>query len=457
VSNTELAAVIVSLAVIVLSAHLLGYLFERMHQPRLVGEILAGVLVGPFLLGRVAPEMSEALLGTDGSVTASVLGFTYWLGLLLLMFISGSEVRRVLGQENRKATTWLLAVGTPLPFFIALGIGFFLPLDRLTGPAGDETSVLLVLAIAAAVTSIPVISRIFYDLRILHTRFASIVLGTALLEDIALWAVLAVATAMAATTEMGRDLANSVTEHVGVTLVYMGVGLAVAPHLLRRLHRARWNVVAHASPVAYAILILLAYAAVAALLEVNLVFAAFLSGFGLVGGRSGSERRRFAEPLDAIQKVATAVFIPMYFAIVGTQLDFGEGFSLIMLLAFLIGSSVLCLSSIALATRQAGFRGLEIVNLAIASNARGGPGIVLASVAFEAGIINGAFFTTLVLTAVFTSQFAGWWLGYVLRRGWPLLRDDVGDVVPPDAALEAGSTRDDVEAAYEREGTRPPV
>jgi Kef-type K+ transport system membrane component KefB len=455
-SNTDLAAVIVSLAVIVLSAHLLGYLFERMRQPRLVGEILAGVLVGPFVLGRFAPAMSEALLGTEGSVTSNVLSFTYWLGLLLLMFISGSEVRRVLGQENRKATTWLLAVGTPLPFFIALGIGFFLPLDRLTGPSGEETSVLLVLAIAAAVTSIPVISRIFYDLRILHTRFASIVLGTALLEDIALWAVLAVATAMATTTEMGRELANSVTEHVGITLVYMGVGLLIAPHLLRRLHRARWNVVAHASPVAYAILILLAYAAAAALLEVNLVFAAFLAGFGLVGGRSGSERRRFAEPLDSIQKVATAVFIPMYFAIVGSQLDFGEGFSLFMLLAFLIGSSVLCLSSIALATRLAGFRGLEIVNLSIASNARGGPGIVLASVAFEAGIINGAFFTTLVLTAVFTSQFAGWWLGYVLRRGWPLLRDDVGDVVPQGEPSDAGSVDEVAEAAYEREGSRPP-
>ena len=115
---------------------------------------------------------------------------------------------------------------------------------------------------------------------------------------------------------------------------------------------------------------------------------------------------------------------------VGAQLDFGEGFSIAMLLTFLIGSSILCLGSIALATRLAGFRGLEIVNLAVASNARGGPGIVLASVAFEAGIINGAFFTTLVLTAVLTSQFAGWWLGYVLRRGWPLLRDDVDDVVP---------------------------
>lgn len=429
-SNTDLAAVVVALAALVLSAHLLGHVFERLRQPRLVGEILAGVLLGPFVLGALAPEASEALVGAEGSTTATVLSFMYWLGLLLLMFISGTEVRRVLGQENRKPTAWILAVGTPLPFFIALGIGTLLPLDRLMGPASDRTSVMLVLAIAVAVTSIPVISRIFFDLRILHTRFASIVLGTALLEDIALWTVLAVATALAAPSEAGRDLATSVTEHVGVTLLYMGAGLFLAPALLRRLHRARWNVIAHASPVGYAILVLLAYAAVAALLEVNLVFAAFLAGFGLVGGRSGSERRRFAEPLDAIQKVAVAIFIPLYFAMVGAQLDFGEGFSIGMLLAFLLGSSILCLGSIALATRLAGFRGLEIVNLAVASNARGGPGIVLASVAFEAGIINGAFFTTLVLTAVLTSQLAGWWLGYVLRRGWPLLRDDVDDVVP---------------------------
>lgn len=451
-SNTELSAVIVALAVIVLSAHVLRYLFERMHQPGLVGEIVAGALLGPFVLGHLAPEATATLLGEDGSTTATVLGFSYWLGLLLLMFVSGSEVRRVLGQENRKPTAWILTVGTPLPFFIALGVGTTLPLEELAGRAGERSAVLLVLAIAVAVTSIPVISRIFFDLRILHTRFASLVLGAALLEDIALWTVLAIATAIATTSELGREVSSSVTEHIGLTLAYMVAGLLVVPPLLRRLHRARWNVVAHASPVGYTLLILLAYGAVAAILGVNLVFAAFLAGFGLVGGHTGSERRRFAEPLDAVQKVAFAVFVPIYFAVVGAQLDFGEGFSIGLLLAFLFGSSFLCLGSIALATRLAGFRGLEIVNLAVASNARGGPGIVLASVAFEAGIINGAFFTTLVLTAVLTSQFAGWWLGFVLRRGWPLLRDDVADVVPRGARDEDVEDPDGAPATRNNDG-----
>jgi Kef-type K+ transport system membrane component KefB len=96
-----------------------------------------------------------------------------------------------------------------------------------------------------------------------------------------------------------------------------------------------------------------------------------------------------------------------------------------MIAAFLIGSCVVKILSVSLAGRCAGFRGLDLVNLAITTNARGGPGIVLASVAFEAGIISPEFYTTLVLAAVLTSQMAGAWLDYVLRKGWPLLSASV--------------------------------
>jgi Kef-type K+ transport system membrane component KefB len=87
--------------------------------------------------------------------------------------------------------------------------------------------------------------------------------------------------------------------------------------------------------------------------------------------------------------------------------------------------------SVSLAGRFAGFRGLDLINLAITTNARGGPGIVLASVAFDAGIISSKFYTTLVVAAVLTSQIAGAWLEYVLRKGWPLLK--------PSAANEAAA------------------
>lgn len=439
-SSDELAAVLISLAILLACGHLLGHLCVRLKQPRLIGEIVVGVALGPFVLGKIAPSFTIGLFGDPGSTehaTSTVLGFTYWLGLLLLMFMSGSEARRVLARENRRSTGWLLAVGTSIPFITVLVLGSFLSLGQLSGPTSSRAAVVLVLAIAVAVTSIPVISRIFFDLGIIQTRFASVVLGVAILEDIVLWAALAVATALASQTALGEQVAGTVTSHVALTIAFMSAGLFLAPLLVRKLHGARWNLFEKATPVGYAVLILLAYSAIASLLDVNIVFAAFLAGFGFVGGFSGSERERYADALDAIGKVAFAVFIPLYFIIVGYQLQFGSGFSLPLLLAFLVGSSVLRATSVGIAARLAAFRKLDIANLAVALNARGGPGIVLASVAFEAGIISGSFFTTLVLTAILTSQFAGVWLGYVLRKGWPLLSAE--GVVTPVSPLGAVS------------------
>lgn len=425
-SSNEVGSVLLIVSIFLGSAHFFGYVLMRLGQPRLIGEILAGILLGPFALGRIAPLISADFFGTsaEGSQIQVVLGFIYWFGLLFLMFISGSQVRRVLAQENRQETAWILGVGTPVPFFVVLILGLFsvLPIDPLVGVAGQRTSALLILSIAVAVTSIPVISRIFYDLKILHTRFASLILGAAVFEDIVLWAVLAIAAAIANTATLAQQhAASEIASHVGATIAYITIALLLTPRLLKRLHVSRWNIFLKSSPLGYVILILFLYAIVAAILEVNLVFAAFLAGLGVVGGISGSERERFSKTLESIEHFSTSTFIPIYFTLVGYRLVFGTEFSLSMLLVFLIGSSLLALISGGVAAKLAGFRGLDIVNIAITTNARGGPGIVLASVAYDAGIINAAFYTTLVLAAVFTSQAAGVWLRFVLSKGWPLL------------------------------------
>jgi Kef-type K+ transport system membrane component KefB len=443
-SSSEIGLLVLTLSILVPAVHLAAYVFERLKQPRLVGEILVGVLLGPFVLGVLAPDLSARLFGSTS--IRVVLDAFYWLGLMLLMFVSGSETRRLLAAENRRECAWLVAIGTPLPFFLVLflGLGGYLPLASLAGTAQQNTSVLLVLAIAVAVTSIPVISRIFYDLGILHTRFASLILGSAVIEDIILWAVLAVATALAGSATLAQThIVGDITAHVGATALYMLAGLTIVPRLFRFANRSRFNFLAKMSPVAYILTVLFGYAAVAALLGVNLVFAAFLAGFGLVGGFKGSHRKLFVSPLDSVSKVAFAFFIPLYFAIVGYKLQFGNGFSLSMLAVFLVGSSVLCILAVGLAAKLAGFRGLDSVNLAIATNARGGPGIVLASVAYEAGIINGAFYTTLVLTAVLTSQAAGTWLRFVLWKGWPLLSTNPEDTrCEPAIAPAVSDTRE---------------
>jgi Kef-type K+ transport system membrane component KefB len=234
------------------------------------------------------------------------------------------------------------------------------------------------------------------------------------LEDIVLWLALAVATAMAGKTAMNVRV---MSYHLITTIGFFALALTIIPRAIKRINKSRFNVFARHSPVAYAMVVLLGYCVVAGAIGVSVVFAAFLAGFAVIH----KKRRLFAEALDAIGKVSFAFFIPVYFALVGLKLDLIRGLSLRMIGVFLVGSCLVKILSVSLAGRLAGFRGLDLVNLAITTNARGGPGIVLASVAFEAGIISSEFYTTLVVAAVLTSQIAGAWLDYVLRKGWPLL------------------------------------
>src|SRR4051812_40687523 len=409
-SDTGFGTITLLLFVLLSSAHILGHLFTRLRQPRVAGEILAGLLLGRVVLGRFFPATSTVFAGQG---TSSVLGFVYSLGLILLMFASGAETHGLFGKDDRRQVGILGLVGTGIPFVVALIASRFVPLDSLAGNSGRGLPLTLVLAIAVAVTSIPVISKILHDLQILNSRFARLVLGVAVLEDIGLWAVLALATALAQAQSVPQ---SRIVFHLLATIAYFAWGLFAAPALLKRLTRARWNLLASASPIGYTVVVLFAYVAAAALLDMSLVFAAFLAGFAM-----SSDLELVAPAVESVSKFAFAVFVPVYFAVVGYRLDLRHGLPLTLLAVFLLGSCALKLVSAGIGARLAGFDGLASFNLAATLNARGGPGIVLASVAFDAGIINASFYTVLVIAAVLTSQAAGAWLDYVLKRGWPLL------------------------------------
>ena len=410
-SNADLTSVFFLLLLLVGLAQLFGYFFVRLRQPKVAGEILAGIVLGPSLLGRwpVAGWIAE-----NAKSHENILNFVYWLGLLLLMFLSGAEIQRLFSREERREVGWLAIVGTGIPFIAGIAFGPKIISPALAGPNGNRISLIIILGVAVAVTSVPVVAKIFADLQILHTRFARIVLSVAVLEDIVLWLALAIATSLAGKTAL--DPAQ-IAHHLVATVAFFGLGLTVVPRVIKRINKSRFNVFARHSPVAYAIAVLLAYCVVAGALGVSLVFAAFLAGFAVVH----KKRRLFADALEAIGKVSFAFFIPVYFAIVGLKLDLVHGWSWPILGAFLLGSCALKIVSVSVAGRCAGFRGLDLLNLALTMNARGGPGIVLASVAFDAGIISAKFYTTLIVAAVLTSQIAGAWLDFVLRKGWPLL------------------------------------
>jgi len=416
------------LALLLVAARLGGALFARLRQPRVVGEIAAGALVSALGLTTGALAGGEAA----GPTRAVVCDLLATAGFALLMFVSGAGMRRLLPAEDRKIVAWLATSGTALPFAAAVALAAWVPLDTLLGPAGSHAALILVLGFAAAVTSIPVISRIFHDLKVLDSRFARLVLGVAVVEDVVLWAVLPVATALA---RAGDLPARRIAGHVALSLLFVVMCLALGPRLVRTLRSAAAPLVRRV-PGLWLVTLLVAFLLAGKACDVPTFLAAFFAGLALVPGAAAAEGTAEAaevRALERLERLTYASIVPVAFAIVGTKLELGAGFSPLLVLALIGVACAVKLASVALGAWRAGFRGLDVVNLAVATNARGGPGIVLAAVAYEERIVNGAGYTALVLLAVVTSQLAGAWLEWLLRGGRPLL---AGDLAPAPVAVD---------------------
>ena len=164
------------------------------------------------------------------------------------------------------------------------------------------------LAVGVAETSVPVVSKIFADLKILHTQFARLVLGVAVLEDIVSWLALAIATATAGRAALHP---GAMSYHLLLTVANFILGPTIIPRMIKLVNKARFNVLARYSPTGYAISVLLAYSVVAGALDIT----AWYSQLFLLDSLSSIRSTAFAEGLEAIVRVSFAFFIPVYFAI----------------------------------------------------------------------------------------------------------------------------------------------
>jgi Kef-type K+ transport system membrane component KefB len=404
VNDAELARFFLSLVLLLVGALGGGQLFERLRLPRVIGEIAGGIALGPSVLGLVSRD-AQAWLFQGFSAQEALLSAFYWLGLVLLMFTAGFKMRSEGGSWSRAIVPALVIGGLVIPFASGIaGAPLF-----LSTRTGDPLAFELVIGIAFAVTSIPVISRIFLDLGIMGTAFASNVVAAATVQDIVLWTVLAVATAV-----QHGDASDpaSLARVVAVTLGFVLASLLLAPAAVRAVRRKVFGKLSEAPMTGYAMLLCLVFVAAASLLQVNIVFAALLAGLVIARFRS----RRLDHVKQRIADIAIYFFVPVYFALVGLRLDLIQEFDVMLTLFFIGGSAAIKLASCAAAARIVGVGWSRAMDYGVAMNTRGGPGIVLASVAQAAGIINARMFTALVLASIVTSLATGLWLRWRLAQ-----------------------------------------
>ena len=417
-TNAELANFLTSIVALLLAAHLMGFAFERLRLPRVVGEITGGFILGPSCLGYFAPGITEFLIPGD-PFQDRLLNAFHWVGLTLLMFTAGFRVQHGVFQHDKRVMLVLLVSVTVLPFLAGWASTVFIDMSTYNGPNGNALTLALIVGIAVAVTSIPVISRIFIDLDIIQTRFSRIVIGVATVQDILLWAVLAIATSLA-----GVEFASKtdLTLAVAKPFLFCAVGIIVGPFLLTFVQRLRFTAVVRSAKLGFALIWCFLVAQFAALLDVNVVFGAFVAGIVLGSLKPG----QMENEKNQIASFSLAFFIPLYFAIVGYAIDLPNAFDFALFFGFLCFSTAIEGLCAYAAMRALKFGNLASFNFAVAMNTRGGPGIVLASITLGVGLIDERMYVSLVLTAIVTSIIAGAWFRYVTRRGHPLMEDDSG-------------------------------
>lgn len=397
-TDSELTATLAALALLLASAFLVGTLLEKAKAPRVVGEIMGGLLLGGSCLYHFFPDAMGSIFLAYGQ-EGKVLNIFYQMGLIFLMFLSGYNTKLKIDCENGKTMGCVFIGATVLPMAAAIP---FVPLFQraFIGEKDNLIAYGLVFVIGVAITSIPVISKIFFDMGIMNTKFSDTVLTVSTFQDLCLWILLNAATRIASSGEL------KLLDMAGVVLVTLGLFAAVKA-VSDHAHAYKKAI----KPIDFysvSFILLLLVCAVLYMAGINIMYAAFLVGY-VVKAAVGADRETKAR-MEALGNFAFSFFIPIYFALVGIQLNLLHDFSpLRFCLFFLMAFGLEAIGTLLmLQFTEVSFR--TKINFAVTMNARGGPGIVLATVAYSYGIISVEFFTVLILTTMLSSLLAGYWL-----------------------------------------------
>lgn len=323
-----LVVLLIQLFVLLTLAHLMGILFRKVHLPTIVGEIFAGIVLGPTLLGRISPQLYQKLFPQE-ILQSAILETVALLGLMFLLLAAGLEVDvSVIRREGKPAV--FTGLGSLLvPIGITFGVLYlFFPAVLDTGP--NPLLVALFLGIACAISAMPVVVKILYDLALLKTDAGLISLSAATLNDLLGWLLFTIAFSLA--TEQQVDISAFVLDTIKILLFFV-----LSLTLIRKI--VVWgvqkislsNLPMPASILAFIFGLALLWGFICESLGIHAIF-----GFFLAGVMVGDAESLHAHTRHMVVEIIFAVFAPIFFASIGLKVDFLANFSLFVFLLLLI-------------------------------------------------------------------------------------------------------------------------
>lgn len=404
-AGSELSGrILLAVAVVILASRAVGSVFSRIRQPRVVGEIVAGILLGPSLLGLVLPGVAGYLFPSE---VVAVLAVVAEFGLIFFMFLIGLELDLNMVARSGRVALLVSHVSIVLPF--VLGLAVSLVVYPLMGN-GDFVGFALFLGAALAITAFPVLARILTDTGLHRTRLGALAITCAAIDDITAWCLLAVVVAVVKSSG-----ALDVVTTVGLSLVFVaGMILVVRPMLARlagsdgawgRLH----------PPVMAALFAGLFLAAwTTEEIGIHAIFGAFL--LGAVMPRSAG---LVAKVSERIEDVTVLFLLPVFFAVVGLSTRIGvlDQAALWWIAVLIVAVAVAGKwAGSMLAARACGQGWRDATALGVLMNTRGLTEIVILTIGASLGVVSPALFTIMVVMALVTTVMATPLLGAIYPR-----------------------------------------
>ncbi len=402
----ELLVFLLSLAVLLSAARLLGEIARRLGFPLIFGELASGILLGPTVLGRLSPAAQHGLF--PGGVPANMLAGYTNVGVVLLLTVAGLEVN--LGIVRRRGRSALLAslMGIVMPLIGGVLLGVLLPDSDLVRP--DQRMLFaFFMGVALSISALPVIAKTLLDLGLFKTDVGLLVMAAAMIDDLAGWLAFSV---LLGPMQGGVLNFRSVGRSVALTVGFVVAALLVARPLLGRLI-TRLQADHHSGPrrvLSLIVLLALFGASFTQWIGVHAVFGGFVVGVVVGDTPHLKERTRLI-----VHDFVTNIFAPVFFASLGLRADFVASFDLrLCVLVFVIASGAKIIGC-TLGSRAGGMAWRPAAAVGFGLNARGAMEIILALLALEAGLLREQVFVALVVMALATSLVSGPTMKWMLR------------------------------------------
>lgn len=404
-AHADVINLLVCLGVMLVLGRILGEFFRRLKMPLVVGELVAGIILGPTLLGKFVPEANQVLFTTKGSL-GLVLNGIGTISVVMLLFVAGMEVELSLIRQQGKTAFKTSIVGLIIPLLLGFGAGYYYS-HYLGGTAGKDVLVFaLFMGTAMAISALPVIARTLMDLNLFKTKVGMIIIAAAMFDDLVGWLLFSVVMGLINT---GANPFN-ILYTLGYTLLYALLMLTVGRIVINKsLPWAQRNLSWPGGVLAFSLGLAFLGAAFTEKIGIHAIFGAFIAGVAVGDSVHLNERTR-----EIIHQFVTNIFAPLFFVMVGFKLDFVQNFDIQIVTIVLVLAVVCKLLGAGLGAYWGGLSAKETMAVGFGMNARGAMEIVLGLLALQAGVITPPLFVALVIMAVVTSVMAGPMLQYFL-------------------------------------------